>query len=255
MNWAVVRFLARALLACCLAWGCGPPFPVPPQETPASLYAEGLLFMQRGYYLRAKEAFQKLRESHSAAPQAALALLRLADLDFLQGDYEKAVQGYRRFQALYPAHPDVAYAVYQCGVCSWRRIPDPDQDPSPAREGAAWFREFLHRWPDHPLAPTARKLLQACRNHLAEHLLCVGDFYLKRGLWESAWVRYQEVIERFGDCPALQRALLQGARALLGMNRPAEARRLLERLLREFPQGGLADEARQLLQSASATQG
>jgi len=249
MRWAFL-----VLIAALMGWGCGPPFPTPSQETAASLYVQGLAFMQRGYYLRAQETFQKLRDSHSATPQAALALLRLADLEFLQGDYRKASRFYRRFEALYPSHPDVAYALYQCGVCSWRRIGDPDQDPTPAQEALGWFREFLRRWPQHPLASTVRKLLHACREHLAQHLLCVGGFYLQRRQWESAWVRYQEVIERFADCPSLEWALLLGAKSLLEMERQREARQLLERLLQEFPQGKLAGEARKLLHKASATQ-
>lgn len=81
-------------------------------EAEASV-ALGLLNQRHGNYLSASRHFF---EAVSLAPDNAIGYINLGNLHFLQGDYEKAVEGYRKAESADPRDPVIQHDLAQAYI-------------------------------------------------------------------------------------------------------------------------------------------
>ena len=76
-------------------------------------YELGLKYLKRGYYVKALEEFNQIRNYHRDDPYAVKAELAIADLYFSKSEWDQARLAYEDFLRLHPRHED-------CGLC---RVP------------------------------------------------------------------------------------------------------------------------------------
>lgn len=100
-----------------------------------------------------------------------------------------------------------------------------------AREG---FREFLHRYPQSTLADNAQ--------------YWIGESYYTQKNYARAAAEFAEVPDKYPTSDKVAAAMLKRAYALLGLNRNAEAKTLLEKVIKKFPRAAEAELARVKLQ-------
>ena len=84
-------------------------------ETASALYEKGLRAMRRGYYTKALEHFNRVRNYHRDDPVSMQAELAIADLYFKQSDFEAARYAYEDFARLHTRHKHLDYVNYQGG--------------------------------------------------------------------------------------------------------------------------------------------
>jgi len=100
-----------------------------------------------------------------------------------------------------------------------------------AREG---FLEFLRKYPHSTLADNAQ--------------YWIGESFYTQKNYARAAAEFAEVPDKYPNSDKLAAALLKRAYALLGLNRQAEAKALLEQVIRKFPRAPEAELARAKLQ-------
>ncbi len=227
----------------------------PPQEdlpTAESYYHEALTLLEGSSvmllfsevdYPRAIELFQEVIDNYPYSEFALLAELKIADVHFEQGDYEDARGYYQDFTELHPKHPQVPYAIYQNGLCSFNQIGDKDQDQGPAHDAIELFRVLIELHPTTEYAALARDRLRESLDTLAQHDIDVGHFYFNREEYHAAVLRYRRAIERYPQHTTRPQTLILLATALKRLHEYDDAERVLRAFFDEGLQKGLDDES------------
>jgi outer membrane protein assembly factor BamD len=238
----------------------------PPEEVPSAegyyrrgietLEGERVLLLFRDVdYQSAIELFQEVIDNYPYSEYSTLAELKIADVYFEQERFEEAASYFQDFVELHPTHPQVPYAIYQLGLCSFRRMHGVDRDPGPTQEALAQFRVLLERYPGSEHASDAREKIEEVENRLAAHGLEVGDFYFARGEYYAAERRYREVLEAYPHHRDRLHTLYRLARALQLTARPAEAQAILLELQASQPDGDLAEDVEETLRELNGSAG
>lgn len=246
-------FLAgAAAVTIALLSGCAT---APPEEelpSAESYYQRGIetlkgrtvfFFFDDVDYPKAIEAFQEVIDNYPYSEYAVLSELAIANIHFERRQYEEAASYYHDFVELHPSHPQVAFALYQNGLCSYYQMRDPDRDQGPTREAAAQFRALLERFPNSPLAVDARLKLAETENRLAAQILEVGDFYYAEHDYHSAARRYRMALTEYPDHGDRARTMVHLGISLARLKRYAEAESVLRRALELQPEDELRDSA------------
>ena len=226
----------------------------PEEELPSaeSYYQRGIetlkgrrvfLFFYDVDYPKAIEAFQEVIDNYPYSEFAVLSELAIANIHFERGEYEEAASYYHDFVELHPTHPQVAFALYQNGLCSYYQMRAADRDQGPTREAAAQFRALLERFPDSPLATDGRMKLAECENRLAAQIIEIGDFYYTEHDYHSAARRYRMALTEYPDHGDRAATMVRLGISLARLKRYNEAEGVLRKSLELQPPDDLRDSA------------
>lgn len=221
---------------------------------PATLYRKGMEELARGKFVRAKTFLDRIQYSAEGRVELEpLVRLALADLAFYTGDDLSLIDArskYLDFVTLYGDHPRAPYAQTQAGICSLRQANHPSRDQSQTRVAQSDLREVERRYPQSPYAAAASDLIDAAEANLAEHDFQVGRFYFKRRAWLAASERFRSILDRYPRYREREKLYYHLGQTLLRMNNDAEAQIYLGKLVRDFPNGRYAAEAKRVLARA-----
>ena len=103
-------------------------------------YDLGLRYLKRGYYVKALEQFNKIRNYHRDDPYAVKAELAIADVYFEQAEWDQARVAYEEFMRLHPRHEDIDYVVYRLGLTSLKK------STKVAARDQTWTRHAVTTW-------------------------------------------------------------------------------------------------------------
>ncbi|HKK01962.1 MAG TPA: tol-pal system protein YbgF [Desulfuromonadales bacterium] len=95
------------------------------------------------------------------------------------------------------------------------------------------FKDFLKRYPDHPLAVNA--------------MYWIGEAYYGEKKYENAILQFQEVIQKYGDHPKVAAALLKQGMAFHELGDDQNAETILKKLIATFPLSGETTKAKKIL--------
>ena len=177
------------------------------ESDPESLFRDAEAEVESSHYQVAIDKFKILKNKFPYSKYSAEALLRIADVYFLQESYLEAAVSYESFRDLHPKHDKSAYASYRIGKSYFLDIPDEvSKDMSSAEKALASFMEFLGRNPNSEYAAEARQDIAKAKEMLAQKELYIGDYYFKRGHLGAAGPRYKKLIEAYPDSEAAKQA-------------------------------------------------
>jgi TolA-binding protein len=111
----------------------------------------------------------------------------------------------------------------------------------------AGFREFLRRYPDHPLAGAAQYWIGEAHFSLARGFTNAGQADKATEALEQAVQEFRKVQANFARSEKAATALYKEALALLDLKQPAVAQARLQYLVDNFPQAEEAPLARERL--------
>ena len=201
------------LLAALLA--VGPAHAAPKTMTAEATYALGLRQMNRGYYLKALEQFNRVRTYFRDDPYALKAELAIADIHFKKSEWDEARLAYEDFIHAHPRYPELDYVVYRLGFTIYQKA------PAIAARDQTWTQQAINKWtgfsarfPDSTHGAEVAKLLGKARDRMARKELIIGRFYARRKAWPAVVGRLDPLVQKYGDTaekePAV--ALLDHAR-------------------------------------------
>jgi outer membrane protein assembly factor BamD len=167
--------------------------------TPEQLYQRGYDAYQDGWYKRAIEYFQKVRDQYPLSKLALLAELGIADSHFSDAEYGEAELAYTDFINLHPTNENVPYAIYQLGMCHYKQMYSIDRDQTETNKARKEFERLIARFPNSKFSLMAEKTLRECKRNLAEHEFYVGNFYFKKKQYKSALKRFETVAKDYAN--------------------------------------------------------
>ena len=167
--------------------------------TAEQLYQKGYDAYQDGWYKRAIEYFQKVRDQYPLSKLALLAELGIADSHFSDEDYGEAELAYNDFINLHPTNENVPYAVYQIGMCHYKQMYSIDRDQTEAQKARKEFERLIARFPNSKFAMMAEKSLRDCKKNLAEQEFYIGYFYFKKKQYKSALKRFETIAKDYAN--------------------------------------------------------
>jgi outer membrane protein assembly factor BamD len=187
------------LLFCGLVTGCGwfGKKVEPPQITPEVLYQKGVEAYQHADYMDALETFQKIKDQYPLSKVAVMAELGTADTLFSEKKYIEAEAAYSDFLNLHPANPNLAYVLYQMGLCHYKQIVSIDRDQTETLKARKEFEKLISTYPESQYAQMAEKILRDCRRRLAEHEFYIGHFYFKSKKYQAALKRFETIAREY----------------------------------------------------------
>ena len=202
-----------------------------------------------GNYILATQEFDEVERQHPYSLWARRAMVMAAYTYYLQNKYDEAIATGRRFLALYPGNAQAPYIYYLIAMSYYERITDVSRDQRITEQAQISLRDIIRRYPTSDYARDARLKLDLTEDNLAGKEMNVGRFYLNRGEYAAAAIRFRRVIERFNRTSHVPEALhrltevyvslgipkdAQNAAAVLGFNYPdSEWYRDSYRILRE----------------------
>ncbi len=199
-------------------------------------------------------ARQHFRRIVDGFPQSLLvpqARLAVGDSYFSEGgtaSYMLAAGQYREFLTVFPSHERGDYAQFRVGESYFNQKNSPDRDQTQVTQALEEYLSFLDRYPDSPLAKTARERVKACRGSLAKSEFFVAYFYQRsRKAYRAAIPRYENILKNYPDFEQTDETLYRLGQCLALSGRTAEASPVLARLLDEYPDSPFVKEARAMM--------
>lgn len=199
-------------------------------------YELGLKYLKRGYYVKAQEQFNEIRNKHRDDPYAVKAELALADMHFKQNEWDLALWAYEDFLRLHPHHAEVPYVVYRKGLTQYKKA------PRIAGRDQTWTKRAVDTWssygtlyPESENLEEVEELLGKARDRLARKELQIGRFYYQRDAWAAVEGRIEPLIVKYPESPDSDEALFMLAHALYELDQVDRAEAAAGKLAEDHP--------------------
>jgi outer membrane protein assembly factor BamD len=201
-----------------------------------------------------EQMFNDVRKNYSYSRYARLAELRIADANYEQDKIAEAISGYKSFVHDYPNDPEIPYARYKIAQGEYDSVsasvflpPLEERDLAAVNDALVTIRAFLSDYPNSEHSEQLRFMLEVVLGLLARHELYVARYYLREDRFEAAAARVNHAVEAFPRSGLEPEGLLLLAEIRMKQKRSADARDLLERLLKRHPESPFSVPARKYL--------
>jgi outer membrane protein assembly factor BamD len=194
-------------------------------------------------YEGAIETFQAIIDNYPYSDYAVLAELAIADAYFEDRKYEEALSYYRDFVDLHPQNEKVPYATFRAALCHERRTHPPNRDQTATRDALQFLDRLLATYPYSEYASEGETLWRELRTSLAKQIKSIGDFYMKRGEWESGAERYRSLLNEYPGLGLDAEALYKLGVCYAEMNRREEAEGIFQAIVQNYADSDVARDA------------
>jgi outer membrane protein assembly factor BamD len=211
--------------------------------------AHGMLRERK--WTEAIAAFEQFVIQYPTHPRVQEARFRLGEAYFGKKEFITAGNEFSRLANDYPAGPYADDARFKVCESYYRLSPKTQLDQQYTRGAYDHCQSLIAYFPNSEFVPRGRELMVELRNKLADKEFNTGEFYFKRGAYDSAIIYYESTVRDYADSAQAPRALarLVEVYKTLGYKEEEEATR--QRLLKDYP---TSPEARALQSPAPANQ-
>jgi outer membrane protein assembly factor BamD len=246
----VALFLLSGLTGCSsislpsipsLPWSKSGPQPDPTAE---ALYEDGMRYLNEKRYVRAIDAFQKIKTDHPFSPQLTEAELKLADAHYLNKQYPEAVAAFKEFQSLHPTNENIPFVLYRLGQAHFDQFTATDRDQKNTEIAKGYFEAVLTSHAKSPWAKEAREKLAKTLEYLAESDFNVAHFYFQQEKYPAARDRFEEIVRKYRDTPTAVKSLFYLGESYRKEKNGVKAALAYEALLQHYPKNKFAAEAK-----------
>ena len=220
-------------------------------------YEKGMAKLEEEEWGDAAKFFSFVKARFPYSKFAVLAELRLSDALFGAEAYLEAVDGYKLFIKFHPTHDMVTsgYAAFRIGEAYYKMLPDDwfmvppsfEKDPSATRDAERELATFIAKYPGSPYIAKGKKMHEACAKLLAAHEWYVAKFYWERDKPMGTVLRLRTLIGEYSGTGYDPEALFLLGQAYIRVKRPGDAKTVLQRLVRDYPNHARAADARSTL--------
>lgn len=167
-------------------------------------------------------------------PRADSAQYLLGEAYYRDGDYRQAADAFDRLGTNRPTSELADDALL--GVCRsyWKLSPELALDQDVTRQAESACGRLLQYYPDSPLSDSAKALQDSARDKLAAKAYKVGKWYYDQGIYESANVYFQLILNKYSRAPIVPDVLASLYHSYRKIGFDSEARDVRQRLLTEY---------------------
>ncbi len=235
-----------------LLLGCGGKGVKTTGGDPETLYREGLVRFNKRDYSEALKRFQELKANFPDNPPYTLwAELKVGDCHFLKKEYVEAIAAYEEFKKIHPTHEEMPYVQYQIGMSHFKQMLSLDRDQTATKKALSNFEYLSANYPPSLFTEKAKEKIKICRKQLADHEFYVGNYYYKQKNYGAASHRFQELVANFPEMANKDEVLFLLGKSYLELDQDDKARKVLSRIVNEYPQSSRTREAKRLLEQSA----
>ena len=247
------KVIVLCILSACWAAACSsvslPSLPwsqATPQPDPTSdaLFDEGMRYFNEKKYVRAIDAFVKVKTDHPFSPHVTPAELKIADAYYLNKQYVEAVAAFKEFQSLHPSNENIPFILYRLGQAHFDQFTATDRDQKNTEIAKSYFESVIANHSKSPYAAEAREKLAKCIDYLAEAEFNVASFYLQQEKYPAARDRFEEIVRRYRGTPTAIKSLFYLGEAYRKEKNSPRAALAYEALVHHYPDSPLTKEAK-----------
>ena len=208
-------------------------------------YELGQRYLKRGYYTKAIEQFNRIRNYYRDDPYSVRAELAIADVFYKKHEWDQARLAYEDFMRMHPRNPELDYVIYRIGQTLYKKAPRvAGRDQTWTRQAVNTWSGFEGRFPESEYQAEVQELLLECRERLAKKELIIAEFYENRNAWHSVISRVDGLIRVYPTSEYVPDALELKAYALASEGDAALAGETLTQLMALDEERGVRLERR-----------
>jgi len=189
----------------------------------------------KGKYLDAITEFTVIVLKFSADPVVDDAQFYLAQSHFKNEEYLIAVAEYQKLITDYPESPYVEQAFYQIGLSYFELSQRYELDQEYTLKALRQFQNLIEAYPEGAYRQNAEERLNDLRKKLARKQLMGGNVYRKMGIYDSAIIYYDILLEKYYDTPSAEEALYWKSVSLYKLKNYEEALTNFTVFLEKYP--------------------
>ena len=219
---------------------------------PETLYREGLVRFNKRDYSEALKRFQELKANFPDNPPYTLwAELKVGDCHFLKKEYVEAIAAYEEFKKIHPTHEEMPYVQYQIGMSHFKQMLSLDRDQTATKKALSNFEYLVANFPPSLFTEKAKEKIKICKKQLADHEFYVGNYYYKQKNYGAASHRFQELLASYPKMANEDEVLFLLGKSCLELDQDDKARKVLSRIVDEYPQSSRSGQAKKLLEQSA----
>jgi outer membrane protein assembly factor BamD len=230
---------------------CATGAPAAEQTTPEALFERALTALHKEDWTEAIAAFDRFALSYPTHPRIQEARFYLANAHFGKKEYVTAANEYARLASDYPAGPWADDSRFKVCESYYRLSPKPQLDQQNTRAAFDHCQSLLTYYPTSEFVPKAQEMISDLRKKLADKSFMTGEFYYKRGAYDSAIIYFDATLHDYPDTAVAPRALHRLFETYQKLGYKEEAETTRQRLLKDYPTSAEA----KLLQEPATTTG
>ena len=163
-------------------------------------YELGQRYLKRGYYIKAVEQFNRIRNNYRDDALAIEAELAIADVHFKKGDWDIARTSYDAFRRRYPRHERIDYVVYQIGLTFYKKAPRfAGRDQTWTSQAISSWARFEDKYTTSEYGVEVLELREECLERLAKKEIRITEFYVRREAWVAVQRRAKGLVQEYPD--------------------------------------------------------
>ena len=216
---------------------------------PSEMLKEADLLISDKKYEEARELLEEIRVKDASRKYATIARLRIADTFFEDESYEEAGVEYESFLNLNTRHRYASYAQFKLAMCYFKRIKSVDVSYSWAKKALNEFEKLQQNHPRNPYLDTVDERINVCKRILAEFELYVGRFYFKKGSFNAAVLRLNNILQTYPDSDKEPDALYYIGISYKNLGEQDKAVAALNSLIEKYPAMKISGKAKEVLAS------
>ncbi len=197
----------------------------------------------KGKYLDAITEFTVITLKFSGNPVVDDAQFYLAESHYMNEEYLIAVAEYQKLINDYPESPYVQEAFYKVGMSFYNLSQRPELDQEYTLKALRQFQNFIEAYPESSYRERAEKQLFGLRSKLARKQLLGGNVYRKMGIYDSAIIYYNILLEKYYDTSAAEKALYWKADCQYKLKLYDEALTTFTVFVEKYPKSNFTREA------------
>lgn len=185
---------------------------------------------------------EEVERRYASSRWGRLAALRIADAEFEQQKFLEASVSYKGFSKDHPNDPEVPYARFRAAKSLFSATGDSlilppleERDLAQIRDANTAIIAHLSDFPTSKWLVELEYMHESTSGMLARHELYVARFHLTGDHYEAAADRVKFALSSQKDSAITAEAYVLLAEIYLKMKKKAEARGLLEKVLKDFP--------------------
>jgi outer membrane protein assembly factor BamD len=220
--------------------GCSSAPSVPENEAEL-MYNKAIEFEKDERFEEAIQRFTDVKNKFPYSRFATDAELHIADIQFKRENFVEAQGAYQIFKELHPRHPQIDFVTFRLALSYFNQLPSTiDRDLSVSTKAIQYFNEVITTYGTSAFVAESKETRQVVLKMLAEKELYIARFYFKHEFYDSALVRYQNVLTKYADQGLNETALRDGAVSAFESSDREAGTKLLSRLESEYPQSSQA---------------
>ena len=148
------------------------------------------------------EALAVYDEVIAALPRsemAAEALFKKANLLVAFEDYKDSIEMYQTLIRRFPKNPLAARSFLAIGDVYLKQCKTEFPDPALVELAEVNLKRFKVEYPTDPLMAQLKDQLKEMKEIFAEELLSVGNYYVKKKQYDSAFIYYKSILKKYSD--------------------------------------------------------